>query len=95
MTGVQTCALPIYVPGSIRQWIPSDNAQVTTGEPLLLVDPSPEMVWESLRALYLIGQKDDLPAVNSYIRGAEGMPPQVQQQAALTAREISARGDKQ
>jgi hypothetical protein len=83
------------VPGSIRQWIPSDNAQVTTGEPLLLVDPSPEMVWESLRALYLIGQKDDLPAVNSYIRGAEGMPPQVQQQAALTAREISARGEKQ
>ena len=83
------------VPGTIRQWIPSDNAQVTTGEPLLLVDPSPEMVWESLRALYLIGQKDDLPAVNSYIRGAEGMPPQVQQQAALTAREISARGEKQ
>ena len=49
------------------------------------------MVWESLRALYLIGQKDDLPAVNPYVRGAEGMPPQIQQQAALTAREISAR----
>ncbi len=79
------------VPGTIHQWIPSENAQVKTGEPLLLVDPSPEMVWESLRALYLIGQKDDLPAVNPYIRGAEGMPPQIQQQAALTAREISAR----
>ena len=79
------------VPGTIRQWIPSENAQVKTGEPLLLVDPSPEMVWESLRALYLIGQKDDLPAVNPYVRGAEDMPPQIQQQAALTAREISAR----
>jgi len=82
------------VPGTIRQWIPSENAQVKIGEPLLLVDPSPEMVWESLRALYLIGQKDDLPAVNPYVRGAEGMPPQIQQQAALTAREISARGSK-
>jgi biotin carboxyl carrier protein len=80
------------VPGTIRQWIPSDNAQVTTGEPLLLVDPSPEMVWESLRALYLIGQKEDLPAVAPYARGAEGMPPQIQQQAELTAREISSRG---
>jgi biotin carboxyl carrier protein len=80
------------VPGTIRQWIPPENAEVKTGEPLLLVDPSPEMVWESLRALYLIGQKDDMPAVNPYVRGAEGMPPQVQQQAALTAREISARG---
>jgi hypothetical protein len=52
------------------------------------------MVWESLRALFLIGQKEDLPAVNSYARGADGMPPQIQQQAALTAREISARPDK-
>lgn len=79
------------VPGTIRQWIPSDNAQVKTGDPLLLLDPSPGMVWESLRALFLIGQKEDLPAVNPYVRGAEGMPPQIQQQAALTAHEISAR----
>jgi hypothetical protein len=82
------------VPGTIRQWIPADNTQIKVGDPLLLVDPSPEMVWESLRALYLIGQKEDLPAVNSYARGDGNMPPQVQQQAALTAREISARADK-
>ena len=79
------------VPGTIRQWIPSENAQVKTGEPLLLVDPSPEMVWESLRALYLIGQKEDLPGVIPYVRGADAMPPQIQQQAVLTAREIAAR----
>jgi hypothetical protein len=83
------------VPGTIRQWMLPENAQVKTGEPLLLVDPSPEMVWESLRALLLIGQKEDLPAVNPYVRGTEGMPLQIQQQAALTAREISARGEKQ
>jgi biotin carboxyl carrier protein len=82
------------VPGAIRQWIAADNAQVKAGDPLLLVDPSPEMVWESLRALYLIGQKEDLPAVEPYARGTEGMPPQVQQQAAATAREISARAAK-
>jgi hypothetical protein len=82
------------VPGTIRQWISSDNTQVKSGDPLLLVDPSPEMVWESLRALYLIGQKEDQPAVSPYVRGTDGMPPQIQQQAALTAREISARGEK-
>ncbi len=82
------------VPGTIRQWISADNTQVRTGEPLLTVDPSPEMVWESLRALFLIGQKEDLPAVNPYVRGTEGMPPQIQQQAALTVREINARGEK-
>jgi hypothetical protein len=92
MVGTDKSEVRSDVPGTIRAWIASDNAQVESGAPMLQVDPSPEMVWESLRALYLIGQKDDLPAVNNYARGVEGMPPQVAQQAALTAREISARG---
>jgi pyruvate/2-oxoglutarate dehydrogenase complex dihydrolipoamide acyltransferase (E2) component len=82
------------IPGTIREWLARENAPIKTGDPLLLVDPSPEMVWESLRALYLIGQKDDLDAVSSYVRGVGGMPPQIQQQAALTAKEIAARGAK-
>src|SRR5258708_14916968 len=80
------------VPGTILEWTSPDNAPVENGKSMLLVDPSPEMVWESLRALYLIGQKDDLPAINRYARGVDAMPPQVQQQAALTAKEISSRG---
>ncbi len=79
------------VPGTIHQWIAAENAQIKTGDPLLLVDPSPEMIWESLRALYLIGQKEDLPAIAPYIHGTAGLPPQIQQQAALTAKEISSR----
>lgn len=79
------------VPGTILEWSVPDKSAVESGKPALVVDPSPEMVWESLRALYLIGQKDDLPAVNRYARGADGMPAQVQQQAVLTAKEISSR----
>jgi len=51
-------------------------------------------VWESLRALYLVGQKEDLPAVDPFTHVSAGMPPQVQQQAALTARGIAARSAK-
>src|SRR6266566_1620611 len=79
------------VPGTIAQWTVPDGAQVRAGQPVLVVDPSPEMVWESLRALYLIGQKADAPAVDRYARGIEGMPPQIQQQATRTAKEIAAR----
>ena len=79
------------VPGTILEWTSADNSQVESGKQMLLVDPSPEMAWESLRALYLIGKKEDLPTVNRYARGTEGMPPQVQQQAALTAKEIETR----
>jgi hypothetical protein len=82
------------VPGTILQWVPPDGVQVEAGQTMLQVDPSPEMVWESLRALYLIGKKEDLPAVNSYVRGGDGMSPQIQQQAALTARSINAKTDQ-
>ncbi len=89
--GTDKTELRSEVPGTVRDWLLSDNTPVKTGEPLLLVDPSSEMVWESLRALYLIGEEGDLAAVNSYSRGVAGMPSQVQQQATLTAREITAR----
>jgi hypothetical protein len=80
------------VPGTILRWIALDGSQGQNGQPMLLVDPSPELVWESLRALYLVGEKDDLANVSHCARGIEGMPPQVQQQQAVfTARAISSR----
>jgi biotin carboxyl carrier protein len=79
------------VPGTILQWTAPDGTQVQAAQPILVVDPSPEMVWESLRALYLIGQKADAPAVDRYAKGIEGMPPQIQQQATLTEKAISDR----
>jgi biotin carboxyl carrier protein len=78
------------VPGTISQWLVPEGTQVQTGQPILVIDPSPEMVWESLRALYLIGKKTDAPSVDRYARGMEGMPPQIQQQATLTAKAIAA-----
>jgi multidrug efflux pump subunit AcrA (membrane-fusion protein) len=80
------------VPGTIQQWTVPDGTAVQSGQPILIIDPSPEMVWESLRALYLIGQTSDTPAVDRYARGITGMPPQIQQQATLTAKAISTRG---
>jgi hypothetical protein len=82
------------VPGTILEWTSPDNSQVESGKQILLVDPNQEMVWESLRALYLIGKQDDLSAINRYVRGVDGMPPQIQQQAALTAKEISSRSSE-
>jgi len=79
------------VPGTIVEWTSLDNSAVEAGHQMLLVDPSPEMAWESLRALFLIGTTSDLPAVNRYTRAVDGMPAQIQQQAALTAGEIGKR----
>jgi hypothetical protein len=82
------------VPDTILEWTSPDNAGVEAGHQMLRVDPIPKMAWESLRAMYLIGRKSDLPAINRYARGVAGMPPQIEQQAALTAREISSRASQ-
>jgi HEAT repeats len=91
IVGEEKTEIRSKVSGTILEWTLPDNTHIEAGQRMLLVNPSPEMVWESLRAMYLIGKKGDLPAVNRFARGVTGMPSQIQDQASLTAREISAR----
>ena len=79
------------VPGTLAGWLVPDSASVAVGQPILSLAPSQEMVWEALRALYLIGLPEDLPEVDRYARGVEGMPREIQQQATETSRAIRAR----
>ena len=78
-------------PGTAGPWLVADGQQVTTGETLLDVDPSSDVVWESLRALYLIGVPADLPAIEAYTHPVADFPPTVQQQATLTEQAIRSR----
>jgi len=81
------------VPGTIDRWLVADGTVVNAGQPVLLVDPSPAEVWEALRALYLIGQTQDLPAVEQFASGSESanLPPDIRHQAATTAEAIRSR----
>ena len=79
------------VPGTIVNWTVSDKSTVAEGQTILLLAPSQEMVWEALRALFLIGQSDDISIIGPYARGEEGMPPQIQQQAKLAIEQIQSR----
>jgi biotin carboxyl carrier protein len=63
----------------------AENAEVAT------IDPSPDQVWEALRALYLVGQRDDLPAVRMYERDVPDIPVRLREQAVLTEKAIQAR----
>jgi hypothetical protein len=79
------------VPGTLDRWEVADGAAISAGQTLVLLDPSQEMVWEALRALFLVGRSEDLPAINPYLRGADGMSPQIQQQANAAVRAIRSR----
>jgi hypothetical protein len=52
------------------------------------VDPGDEQVWEALRALYLVGQPDDLPAIHPYQRDLPEISGRLRQQALLTEKAI-------
>ncbi len=79
------------VPGTLDHWLADDGASVSAGQEVARISPSPEMAWEALRALYLIGPAQDLSAVERYARGVDGMPESVRQQAVYAARAIRAR----
>jgi hypothetical protein len=56
-----------------------------------VVDPATEQVWEALRALYLVGQIDDLTAIRPYERDLPDIPDHVRQQALETEKAIRTR----
>jgi hypothetical protein len=56
-----------------------------------IIDPASDQVWEALRALYLIGQPDDLQAVRLYERELPDISNEVRQQALETERAIRTR----
>jgi multidrug resistance efflux pump len=79
------------LPGKIKSVGVSEGAHVSAGDTLFRITPDSQFVWEALRALYFLGESEDLPAVERYASGAEAVPDQVKQQAAQTARAIRSR----
>lgn len=78
--------------GKILRAIVKEGERVDVGYEMFELAPDVDGVWESLRALYLIGAEEDLGEIERYAQGVEGMPERVRQQAALTAEAVKRRG---
>jgi len=81
------------ITGRIRSISVAPGASVAAGAEVAIVDPGDEQAWEALRALYLIGQADDLPAVRPYERELPEISDRVRQQAVLTDQAIRSRAN--
>ena len=79
------------VPGVVRERLLKDGSDVTVGDEIMVLDPDYDHVFQSLRALFLVGTEEDLEDVRRFLRPREGMPANVAQQARLTADEIRRR----
>jgi hypothetical protein len=88
--GNETVEIRSPIPGRIRS-VAGTGANIAAGAEIAVVDPSTEQVWEALRALYIIGQSDDLPAVLPYERDLPDISNDVRQQAVETEKAIRAR----
>jgi hypothetical protein len=79
------------VAGELARRAVADGATVAPGDVVAEIAPSEDQVWEALRALYLVGNTEDLADVERFARAISGMSDRVRQQAALTAEAIRRR----
>jgi biotin carboxyl carrier protein len=91
--GLETIELRSAISGRIRTLSVAPGSQVAAGTEVAIVDPGDEQVWEALRALYLIGQPDDLSAIRPYERELPEVSDRVRQQALLTEKSIRDRAN--
>ncbi len=82
------------IAGRVRSFAVSRGAEVQSGTELATMDPAPEQVWEALRALYLVGQKEDLSAITPFEKSQANMPDRVREQAVQTEKAIRERQNK-
>jgi hypothetical protein len=75
------------IPGRIRSAAQA-GATVASGVEIAVIDPATEQVWEALRALYIVGQPDDLAAVLPYERDLPNISNDIRQQAVETEKAI-------
>ena len=92
--GTRTTEIRTPISGRIRTVSVATGANVAAGAQVASIDPASEQIWEALRALYLVGQRDDLPAIRIYERSVPEIPDRLRQQAFLTDRAIQARAAK-
>src|SRR6202158_4143223 len=76
------------ISGRIRTLTVKKGSSVSPGAEIATVAPADEQVWEALRALYLVGQWDDIPAILPYERELPEISDRVRQQALSTENAI-------
>jgi biotin carboxyl carrier protein len=82
------------ISGKVASVAVQRGQHVQQGTALAVIDPGSDQVWEALRALYLIGTKDDLPLVRSFETKSAELGDRIRQQAIETEKAILQRSEK-
>lgn len=72
------------LPGVVSKQLRQDGDAVQAGEGITLLGPDSGHAYEALRALYLVGSRDDVETIRPFLLPNEDRPAQVTEQARLT-----------
>jgi len=86
--GARTLEVRSPISGRVRSVGVQAGAQIATGTEIAVIEPGADQVWEALRALYLIGQPEDLPVIAPFKSPSPNSPDRIRQQAELTEKAI-------
>ena len=76
------------LPGEVRELLAAEAAAVSAGQPLIDLSPDDQHAWEAMRALFLIGNREDLDDVRRFLRSPN---EKLRKQAEATLRQIGNR----
>ena len=76
------------LPGRISKILKTNGAQVSAGDEVMSLSSDEASVFQALRALTIIGSKDDVPVVQTYTSSSS---KRISQQADLTAKVLQSR----
>src|SRR5947209_243799 len=79
------------ITGRLADLFVKASQTVNAGDQIATLDPGTDQVWEALRALYLTGQPEDIPAIQPYERELPDIPEHVRKQAVATEKAIRGR----
>jgi hypothetical protein len=78
------------LPGRINKVLKPNGTQVALDDEVLNLISDEDSIWEALRGLALVGTKDDLQLIQTYVTSADASG-RIKEQASLTAKAIQSR----
>lgn len=82
------------IPGTVAEVSAADGRPARAGERLYSIAPDAAQARDALIGLYYFGAAEDLPDIERYAAGVEGMPDEVKKQAAATAEAVRRRASQ-
>lgn len=83
------------LPGKLERIVAPIGTKVEPGTPIITINSDEDSLWEALRGLALIGEPEDIPAIESYANGSVASSDRIKQQAVLATKAIQSRAKQE